>query len=165
MAISPVAGTIYANQVAPQASVIQADQQAKIDMQNAMAAALANEKEKEITEVRATEETYHVDPDNEHEKERSKEEQERKKSSDDEQDLAEDFFEEGQILADDESQNEPEIVANQADLAQKKEQILRYEHAELLSAKELEERLENIRQKEEEQNEDEDKPAFLNLSV
>ena len=162
MAISPVAGTIYANQVAPQASVIQADQQAKIDMQNAMAAALANEKEKEVTEVRATEETYQVDPDNEHEKERSKEEQERKKSSDDEQDLAEDFFDDE---ADDESQNEPEIVANQADLAQKKEQILRYEHAELLSAKELEERLENIRQKEEEQNEDEDKPAFLNLSV
>ena len=162
MAISPIAGTIYANQVAPQASVIQADQNAKIDMQNAMAAALANEKDKEISEVRATEETYHLDPKNEHEKEKNNQEQE--KSNEDEQDETENSAENSdENLEQDLSENmstQAEILANEP-----KEQILRYEHAELLSAKELENRLENIRQKEEEQNEDENEPAFLNLSV
>lgn len=138
MAISPIAGAIYANQVAPQASVIQADQQAKIDMQNAMAAALANEKNKEITEVRATEETYHVDPDNEHEKEKSSQEQSEKNSENSEN-------------------SELENSENSKPKG--------YEHAELLSAKELEERLEILRKQEEESQGDEDKPAFLNLSV
>ena len=38
MAISPVAGAIYANQVAPAASQVQGEQQAKFDIQNALAA-------------------------------------------------------------------------------------------------------------------------------
>ena len=43
MAISPVTGAIYANQVAPAASAIQGEQQAKFDMQSALAAAAASE--------------------------------------------------------------------------------------------------------------------------
>ena len=38
MAISPVAGVIYANQVAPAASQVQGEQQAKFDIQSALAA-------------------------------------------------------------------------------------------------------------------------------
>lgn len=68
MAISPVAAAIYANQVAPAASAIEGSYQARIDMQNAMASALANAKNKEVEEARPTEETYKIDPENEHEK-------------------------------------------------------------------------------------------------
>ena len=39
-------------------------------MQNLQAAAVANEKNKEVTEVRPTEETYKIDPENEHEKQK-----------------------------------------------------------------------------------------------
>ena len=57
MAISPVASAIYANQVAPAASAIQGEQQAKFDMQSALAAAAAEQK-KEVEEIRATDEIY-----------------------------------------------------------------------------------------------------------
>ena len=52
MAISPVASTIYANQVAPAASNIQSDLQAKFDIQNALAAAAANEEQKRVEQTR-----------------------------------------------------------------------------------------------------------------
>lgn len=52
MAISPVAGVIYANQVAPAASQVQGEQQAKFDIQSALAAA-ASEQKKEVEEIRA----------------------------------------------------------------------------------------------------------------
>lgn len=165
MAISPIAGAIYANQVAPQASVIQAEQNAKIDMQNAMAAALANEKEKEVTEVRATEETYHVDPDNEHEKEKNKGQQEREKSNkneNSEQDLSEI---EADSLVELETENLDENLENSEEENSSQSRPLKYEHADLLSAKELEARLESLRRAEEAQADDEDKPTFLNLSV
>ena len=45
MAISPVAGAIYANQVAPAASQVQGEQQAKFDIQSALAA-VAEQKKK-----------------------------------------------------------------------------------------------------------------------
>lgn len=46
MAISPVAGVIYANQVAPAASQVQGEQQAKFDIQSALAAAASEQKKK-----------------------------------------------------------------------------------------------------------------------
>ena len=66
MAISPVAGAIYANQVAPAASAIQSEQQAKFDMQSALAAAAASEKE--VEEIRATDEIYKINPDKQEQK-------------------------------------------------------------------------------------------------
>ena len=68
MAISPVAGAIYANQVAPAASAIQGEQQAKFDMQSALAAAAANEQKKEVEEIRATDEIYKINPDKQEQK-------------------------------------------------------------------------------------------------
>ena len=68
MAISPVTGAIYANQVAPAASAIQGEQQAKFDMQSALAAAAASEQKKEVEEIRATDEIYKINPDKQEQK-------------------------------------------------------------------------------------------------
>ena len=68
MAISPVTGAIYANQVAPAASQVQGEQQAKFDMQSALAAAPANEQKKEVEETRATDEIYKINPDKQEQK-------------------------------------------------------------------------------------------------
>ena len=68
MAISPVTGAIYANQVAPAASAIQGEQQAKFDMQSALAAAAAREQKKEVEETRATDEIYKINPDKQEQK-------------------------------------------------------------------------------------------------
>ena len=66
MAISPVAGAIYANQVAPAASAIQGEQQAKFDIQSALAAVA--EQKKEVEEIRATDEIYKINPDKQEQK-------------------------------------------------------------------------------------------------
>ncbi|MGM9995671.1 MAG: hypothetical protein ACI35K_04570, partial [Campylobacter sp.] len=66
MAISPVAGVIYANQVAPAASQVQGEQQAKFDIQSALAAVA--EQKKEVEEIRATDEIYKINPDKQEQK-------------------------------------------------------------------------------------------------
>lgn len=68
MAITPVGGTIYVNQNSPVVANIQSDFQSKLELQNAVVAELANEKKKEVAQIRPTEETYKIDPQNEHEK-------------------------------------------------------------------------------------------------
>ena len=73
MAIGPVAGMIYVNQNAPVAASVQSDFQSKLDMQMAMNAAASAEKKKEVEETRPTEESYRIDPENEHEKQTQKE--------------------------------------------------------------------------------------------
>lgn len=74
MAIGPIGGMTYANQNMQVAASKQTDFQNKLDLQNVQAAAAANEKDKEVTEVRPTEETYKIDPEHEHEKEKREEE-------------------------------------------------------------------------------------------
>ena len=66
MAIGPVASMIYVNQNAPVAASVQSDFQSKLDMQMAMNAAASAEKKKEVEETRPTEESYRIDPENEH---------------------------------------------------------------------------------------------------
>ena len=78
MAISPVTGAIYANQVAPAASAVQGDQQAKFDIQSALAAAA--EPKKEVEEIRATDEIYKTDP--ERDKQEQKNAKQEKKKED-----------------------------------------------------------------------------------
>ncbi len=73
MSISPISGIIYANQNMQIPASKQIDFQNKLDLQNVMAAEVLNEKEKEIEEVRPTEESYKIDPQNEHEKEKQDE--------------------------------------------------------------------------------------------
>jgi len=74
MGITPIGGVIYANQNMQIPASKQIDFQNKTDLQNVMAAEVLNEKEKEIEEVRPAEESYKIDPKNEHEKEKSDEE-------------------------------------------------------------------------------------------
>ncbi|MEE3704700.1 hypothetical protein V2I29_03780 [Campylobacter sp. CX2-8023-23] len=90
MAISPISNAIYVNQNTPAAASVQSDFQSKLDMQMAMNAAVSAEKKKEVEEVRPTEETYKIDPENEHEKQMQKEDlneqNHKRKRSDDEVD-------------------------------------------------------------------------------
>ena len=79
MAISPLGGVIYANQNMQVPAAKQIDFQNRLDLQNVVAAELLNEKEKEVEEVRPTEESYKIDPEHEHEREKKDEESGEKK--------------------------------------------------------------------------------------
>lgn len=95
MAISPVASTIYANQVAPAASNIQGDLQAKFDIQNTIAAATLNDEQKRVEQTRPTEESHKLDPKNEQKHAQSEQNEKRKKEEKEEKSefSAEDFGE------------------------------------------------------------------------
>ena len=77
MAISPVTGAIYANQVAPAASAIQGEQQAKFDIQSALAAVA--EQKKEVEEIRATDEIYKTDPERDKQEQKNAKQEKKKK--------------------------------------------------------------------------------------
>ncbi|MBE0492320.1 MAG: hypothetical protein IBX44_08700 [Sulfurospirillum sp.] len=79
MAIGPIGAHIYVNQNMTALATKQAELQNRLDMQNAIASASANEKEEEVREVRPTEETYKIDPQREHEKQKNEEESGAKK--------------------------------------------------------------------------------------
>ena len=68
MALSPVGNTIYVNQQVPFVSSVRGDHLARFELQNIMAQHIANEKEKEVQEVREAEENHPVDPDREHQR-------------------------------------------------------------------------------------------------
>jgi hypothetical protein len=74
MAIGPIAAHIYVNQNMTAQSAKQNEFQNRLDMQNVVASQSANDKNKEIREVRPTEETYKIDPEKEHQKHKSDEE-------------------------------------------------------------------------------------------
>ena len=74
MAITPVGGMVYANQNMQAAATKQTDFQARLDAQKMAASEATNDKNKEVREVRPTEETYKIDPEKEHQKEKSDEE-------------------------------------------------------------------------------------------
>lgn len=74
MAIGPIGAHIYVNQNMNTLASKQTDFQNRLDMQNAAAAQSANDKGKEVREIRPTEEIYKIDPEKEHQKEKSEEE-------------------------------------------------------------------------------------------
>ena len=74
MAISPLGAVIYTNQNTTAAATKQTAFQNRAEMQNVMAGAIANEKDAVVKEVRPTEETYKIDPEKEHQKEKNEEE-------------------------------------------------------------------------------------------
>lgn len=76
MSITPIGNTTFVNQNAPVASQVQANNQARFDMQAALATKLAGEQDNEVQQVRPTEETYRIDPQNQHEKEKGEQEAE-----------------------------------------------------------------------------------------
>ncbi|CAD7288695.1 hypothetical protein [Campylobacter suis] len=75
MSVTPIGNANFINQNAPVVSSVNASQQARFDMQNALAMQVAADDNNEITEIRPTEETYKIDPENEHEKSKSDQEQ------------------------------------------------------------------------------------------
>ncbi len=79
MAITQLHGILFANQNMQVAASKQIDLQGRVDFQNIAAAAAANEKQREIDETRPAEEGKGIDPDREHNKERSDEEMGEKK--------------------------------------------------------------------------------------
>ncbi len=73
MAIGPIGNVIYVNQQTPFVASIKTDLNGRIEIQNIIAQHLANEKEKEILEVREPEETHAIDPDREHQRQEAEE--------------------------------------------------------------------------------------------
>ena len=74
MAISPLGSVIYTNQSVTAVATKQTAVQNRNEMQSVMASAIANEKEEVVKEVRPTEETYKIDPEKEHQKQKNEEE-------------------------------------------------------------------------------------------
>jgi hypothetical protein len=78
MAIGPVGNAIYVNQ---QMASVASEKNAvhnRFELQNVAANAITNDKQKEVDEVRPTEENHEVDPDREHQKHESDDELKRK---------------------------------------------------------------------------------------
>ena len=68
MSVTPASANIYVNQGASIASAAQGEAQAKTEFANVIAGQLANENEREVAEIRPTEEVYKIDPENEQER-------------------------------------------------------------------------------------------------
>ena len=74
MAVTPLGNSNFINQNAPVVSQVHANQQARFEMQSLMTSELATQKNEEIKEVRPMEESYKIDPEKEHERQKSEEE-------------------------------------------------------------------------------------------
>ena len=68
MAIGAIGNAIFVNQMTANVSSIQNAHNNRLDFQNMIAQATAQEKDEKVIEVRPTEENHEVDPDREHTK-------------------------------------------------------------------------------------------------
>ena len=75
MAIGPIGAINYANQAMPAQTKIQSNFQNRLDIQSSVAASIQEADKKEIEDIRPSEESYKIDPENEHEKKRREAEQ------------------------------------------------------------------------------------------
>jgi len=78
MAIGPIGNAIFVNQMTANATALQNAHNNRVDFQNMIAQAAANEKDEKVLEVRPAEENQEVDPDREHEKNEADQETDRK---------------------------------------------------------------------------------------
>ncbi len=105
MSVGAIGGTILVNQMTPAVTPLQGGQYTRFELQNVAAQAMVQEKQKEIEEVRPTEENHEVDPDREHNRQEADEEMEQepkkstKKSTNDEK-KSDEFPREGEHLLD-----------------------------------------------------------------
>ena len=74
MAVTPLGNSNFINQNAPVVSQVHANQQARFDMQALLASELATQQNAEIKEVRPMEESYKIDPEKEHERQKNEQE-------------------------------------------------------------------------------------------
>ena len=82
MALGAVGNVIFVNQQTATASSVQNAHNNRVDFQNMVAGAAANEKDEKVMEVRPAEENHEVDPDREHEKNEADQETARAKHED-----------------------------------------------------------------------------------
>jgi hypothetical protein len=75
MAIGPIGSKIFTNQNTTAAATKQINFQNRLEMQNLMASAFANEKSKVVQEIRPTEESHKIDPERDHHDQRREEEE------------------------------------------------------------------------------------------
>lgn len=68
MAIGAIGNAIFANQMTANVSSVQNAHNNRVDFQNMVAQAAAQEKDEKVLEVRPTEENHAIDPDREHQK-------------------------------------------------------------------------------------------------
>lgn len=73
-AVGPIGNTIHVNQQMASVASEKTSHMNRLDLQNVAAAEIANDKSKEVLEVRPTEESHEVDPDREHTKQEAQEE-------------------------------------------------------------------------------------------
>lgn len=74
MSIGPLGSVIYVNQQTPLVASEKIAQHNRFDLQNMAAAEAANEKQREVEELRPTEENHEVDEDREHTKQEAEQE-------------------------------------------------------------------------------------------
>ena len=77
MAIGPIGNAIFVNQMTANATALQNAHNNRVDFQNMVAQAAANEKDEKVLEVRPTEENQEVDPDREHQRDETDRENQR----------------------------------------------------------------------------------------
>ena len=77
MAIGPIGNAIFVNQMTANATALQNAHNNRVDFQNMVAQAAANEKDEKVLEVRPAEENQEVDPDREHQRDETDRENQR----------------------------------------------------------------------------------------
>ncbi len=85
MAIGPVGNAIFVNQMTANAASVQNAHNNRVDFQNMVAQAAANEKEEKVLEVRPAEENQEVDPDREHQRNEADQENQRNEKKEQEE--------------------------------------------------------------------------------
>ncbi len=93
MAIGPIGNAIFVNQMTANASAIQNAHNSRIDFQNMIAQAAANEKDEKVLEVRPAEENHEVDPDREHQRDEADRETARSEHEENEEEEKPDGYE------------------------------------------------------------------------
>lgn len=87
--IGPVGAAIFTNQMTANATAVQNSHNSRVDFQNMVAQAAANEKDEKVLEVRPAEENQEVDPDREHQRDEADRETARSEKKEEEEDEAE----------------------------------------------------------------------------
>lgn len=72
--VGAIGNVIYANQMVTVQAAKQMDYQNSVQMQSMIAEAMQNEKEEIVEDIRPAEESYKIDPENEHEHQKHEEE-------------------------------------------------------------------------------------------
>ena len=92
MAIGPIGNAIFVNQMTANVSAVQNAHNNRIEFQNMIAQAAANEKDEKVLEVRPAEENHEVDPDREHQRDEAERETARSEHEENEEEEQLDGF-------------------------------------------------------------------------